>query len=143
MVILANGSETIAKRIGSACSLPSLPLTSVFYIPGSSFNLISISKLTRDLIYLITFSDNPVTLQDRSTRQTIGIRCESQGLISAPLHLPLLALPWILLSLFTVILVIQTFSSFGKWFLVFLLCFQLSVSHVNLGNILVSHFQSA
>ena len=67
MVTLANGSQTIAKGIDSACPLPSIPLTSVLYIPDSPFNLISISKLTRDLNCLITFSDNSVTLQDRST----------------------------------------------------------------------------
>ena len=143
MVTLANGSQTIAKGIGSACPLPSLPLTSILYVPDSPFNLISISKLTRDLNCLITFSDHSVTLQDRSTGQMIGLRRESQGLfILASLHLPLLALLWILLSLFTIIMVIRTFQSFRKWFLVFLVCPQLSVSHVSLGNTLVSHFQS-
>ena len=46
----------------------------------SLFNLISISKLTRDFNCLITFSDHSVTLQDRSTRQTMGIEREFQGL---------------------------------------------------------------
>ena len=49
MIILANRSQTMAKRIGSACPLPSIPLTFVLYVPDSPFNLISISKLTRDL----------------------------------------------------------------------------------------------
>ena len=86
MVTLANGSQTIAKGIGSACPLPSPPLTSVLYVPDSFFNLISISKLTRDLNCLITFSDHSITLQDRSTGQTIGIGRESQGLfhLSSP-----------------------------------------------------------
>ena len=39
--------------------------------------------------------------------------------ILARLHLPLLAFPWILISLFTIVLVILTFQSFRKWFLVF------------------------
>ena len=77
MATLANGSQTIVKGTGSACPLPSLPLTFVFYVPDSPFNLISINKLTRDLNYLITFSNNSVTLQDRSTGRTIGIGCES------------------------------------------------------------------
>ena len=80
MVTLANGSQTIAKGIGSTCPLPSLPLTFVLYAPDSPFNLISISKLTRDLNCLITFSNNSITLQDRSTGRTIAIRRESQGL---------------------------------------------------------------
>ena len=67
MVTLANGSQTIAKGIDSACLLPSLPLTFVLYVLDSPFNLISISKLIRDLNCLITFSDHSVTLQDQST----------------------------------------------------------------------------
>ena len=77
MVTLANGSQIIAKGIGSACPLPFLPLTFVLYVPNSPFNLIFISKLTRDPNCLITFSDNFVTLQDRGTRRTIGIGRES------------------------------------------------------------------
>ena len=77
MVTLANGSQTIVKGIGSTCPLPFLPLTSVLYVPDSPFNLISINKLARDLNCLITFFDNSVTLQDRSTGRTIGIGHES------------------------------------------------------------------
>ncbi|RVW39243.1 Retrovirus-related Pol polyprotein from transposon TNT 1-94 [Vitis vinifera] len=63
----ANGSQTVAKGIGLALPLPSLPLTSVLYTPECPFNLISISKITRTLNCSITFSDKFVTLQDRST----------------------------------------------------------------------------
>ena len=80
MITLANGSQTMAKGISSACSLSSIPLTSVLYVLDSPFNMISISKLTRDLNCLITFSDNSITLQDRSTWRTIGIGREFQGL---------------------------------------------------------------
>ncbi|RVW29046.1 hypothetical protein CK203_088909 [Vitis vinifera] len=52
-VTLANGSQTVAKGIGLALPLPSLPLTSVLYTPECPFNLISISKITRTLIALI------------------------------------------------------------------------------------------
>ena len=84
---LANGSQTIAKGIGSVCPLPSLPLTSILYVPNFPFNLISISKLTRDLHCVLTFSHNFVTLQDRHTEKTIDIGHESQGLfyLSSPL----------------------------------------------------------
>ena len=86
MITLVNGSQTMAKGMGLACPLPSIPLTSVHYVTNSPFNLISISKLTRDLNCLITFSDNSVTLQDRSTGRTIGIGREFQGLfhLSSP-----------------------------------------------------------
>ena len=86
-ITLANGSQTIAKGIGSVCPLPSLPHTSVLYVPNFLFNLISISKLTRDLHCVLTFSHNSITLQDRRTGKTIGIGHESQGLfhLSSPL----------------------------------------------------------
>ena len=86
-ITLANGSQTIAKGIGSACPLPSLPLTSILYVSNFSFNLISISKLTRDLYCILTFSHNSVAMQDRSTGKTIDIGYESQGLshLSSPL----------------------------------------------------------
>ena len=73
MITLANGSQTMAKEISSAYPLPSVPHTSVLYVPDCPFNLISISKLTRDLNFLITFSDNSVTLQDRGIGRTFGI----------------------------------------------------------------------
>ena len=60
--------------------------TFVLNVLDSPFNLISISELTRDLNCLITFSNNFVTLRDRSTGRTIGIGCEFQGLfhLSSP-----------------------------------------------------------
>ena len=69
----------MAKGIGLDCSLPFVPLTSVFYVFDSPFNMISISKLTRNLNCLITFFDNSVTLQDRSTGRTIDIVREFEG----------------------------------------------------------------
>ena len=86
-ITLANGSQTIAEGIGSAFPLPSLPLISILYVLDFPFNLISISKLTRDLHCVLTISHNFVTLQDRSTRKTIGIGHESQVLfhLSSPL----------------------------------------------------------
>ena len=80
MITLANGSQTMAKGIGSTCPLTFVPLTSVLYVLDCPFNLIFINKLTRDLNCLITFSNNFVTLQDQSTGRTIGIGREFQGL---------------------------------------------------------------
>ena len=86
-ITLANGSQTIAKGIGLACPLPSLPLTSIFYVPDFPFNLISIHKLTLDLHCLLTFYHNSVNLQDWSTGMTISMGHESQCLFH--LRLPL------------------------------------------------------
>ena len=87
MITLANGSQTMAKGIGSTYRLPFVPFTSVLYVLDYPFNLIYISKLTCDLPCLITFSDNSVTLQDQSTGRMIGIRREFQCLF----HLNLLS----------------------------------------------------
>ena len=80
MITLANGTQTMAKGIGFACPLTSLPLTSVLYVHDSPFNIISIRKLIHDLNCSITFSHSSITLQERSTRRMIDIRYESQGL---------------------------------------------------------------
>ena len=63
-ITLSNGTQTMAKGIGSACPLPSLPLTFVLYVSNSPFNLFFISKLIHDLNCSITFSHFSVTLQD-------------------------------------------------------------------------------
>ena len=141
MVTLTNGSQTIVKGIGSAYPLPSLPLTFIFYFPDSPFNLISINMLTRDLNCFITFSDNSVTLQYQSMGMMIGIGHEFKGLY----HLSSPSSSTACTSTDTPLLIHSclghpNISSFGKWFFV---CPQLSVSRVNLGNILVSHSQSA
>ena len=144
MISLANGTQTMAKGIGSACPLLSVPLTSIFYVFYSSFNLISISKFTRDLNCLITFSDNSVSLLDRSTGRTIDIGREFQGLF----HLSPPSSSTACTSMDTHLLIHSrlghpNISKFQVRFLVFLVCPQSSVSHVNFGNILVSHFPSA
>ena len=64
MITSANGTQTMAKGIESACPLSSLPLTFVLYVPDSPFNIISVSKLMHDLNCSITFSHSSVTLQD-------------------------------------------------------------------------------
>ncbi|RVW15286.1 Retrovirus-related Pol polyprotein from transposon RE1 [Vitis vinifera] len=115
-VTLANGSQTVAKGIGLALPLPSLPLTSVLYTPECPFNLISISKITRTLNCSITFSDKFVTLQDRSTGKTIGIGRESQGLYHlTSIHLLQFAFPLMLLSSFTIVWATLVSPSSRRW----------------------------
>ena len=62
MITLANGTQAMAKGIGSTCPLLSLPLTSVLSVPDSPFNLIFISKLIYYLNRSITFYHSSVTL---------------------------------------------------------------------------------
>ena len=80
MITLVDGTQTMAKGIKFACSLPSFPLASVLYVPDFQFNLIFMSKLIHDLNCSITFSHSFVTLQDRNMGRTIDIGHESQGL---------------------------------------------------------------
>ncbi|KAK2380773.1 putative mitochondrial protein [Trifolium repens] len=77
---LANGSKAQVTGVGQASPLPSLLLNYVLFVPGSPFNLISISKLTSSLNCSITFCSNSFSIQERGTGKTIGTGFESQGL---------------------------------------------------------------
>ena len=57
MITLANGSQTMVKEVCSVCPLSSEPLTFVLYVPNCPFNMISISKLTRDFNCLIIVNE--------------------------------------------------------------------------------------
>ena len=59
---------------------PSIPLTSVLSLPNFSFNLMSVSKLTRALKCYISFFPDFCLFQDLMTKQIIGRGCESGGL---------------------------------------------------------------
>jgi len=79
-ITVANGSKAQVTGIGQASPLPSLSLNYVLFVPGSPFNLISISKLAQSLNCSITFSSDSFLIQDRSTGKTIGTGSQSQGL---------------------------------------------------------------
>ena len=59
---------------------PSIPLTSVSSLPNLSFNLMSVSKLTRALKCYISFFPNFCLFQDLMTKQIISRGRESKGL---------------------------------------------------------------
>ena len=79
-ITLVNQIQTKPKRIGKAKPVSSVTLDFVLYVPGSPFNLASVSRLTKALHCSITFFDHFFLMQDRRTGQTIGTRYESQGL---------------------------------------------------------------
>ena len=58
----------------------SIPLTSVLSLPNFSFNLMSVSKLTRALKCYISFFPDFCLFQDLMTKQIIGRGRESGGL---------------------------------------------------------------
>ena len=80
LVTLANGCKTAATGIGQAQILPSIFVDSVLYVPESPFNLISVSKLIHSHKCSVTFTNDCVSIQDRSTGKLIGIGRESEGL---------------------------------------------------------------
>jgi len=79
-VTLADGSRVSSHGVGTVKLFPSLTIDNVLYVPGSPFNLLSISRLTRSLDCVVSFTNNSVCLQDQSSKQVIGTGCESHCL---------------------------------------------------------------
>jgi len=79
-IITINGSETQSTGIGTVKVLPSLSITSVLYVPGAPFNLISLSQLIRSHDCIVTFTKGNVILLDRISGRQVGVGCESNGL---------------------------------------------------------------
>ena len=81
IVTLANGSRSCVLGSGTIVPTPSIPLTSALSLPNFSFNLMSVSKLTRALLkcYILFFPDFCL-FQDLMTKQIIGRDCESGDL---------------------------------------------------------------
>jgi len=77
---VANGSKVSSHGIGTIYLFPSLPTDNVLYVPGSPFNLLSVSRLTRSLDCVVSFTKDFVCLQDRSLGWIIGTGCESHGI---------------------------------------------------------------
>ena len=77
-VTLADGSQSNVQGIGNIDT--GLPLKSVLYIPSLSYNLLSVSKITKDLNCSIEFFPETCVFQDLITKQIIGKGYESRGL---------------------------------------------------------------
>ncbi|KAG8655008.1 hypothetical protein MANES_05G202440v8 [Manihot esculenta] len=68
-VTLANDSQTQVKGIGKVQFLPSISLTTILFSPECPYILISISKLTKNLNYSVTFTTDSIVVQDRVLRE--------------------------------------------------------------------------
>ena len=77
---LVDGSTSCVLRSRTIHLTPLITLTFVMSFPQFSFNLISVSKLTRTLNCSISFFSNYCLIQDLLTKQIIGRECESRGL---------------------------------------------------------------
>ena len=79
-VTLADGSAIIVYGLGTANLSPNLSLSSILYIPDFSFNLLSISKLTKILNCAAILFSTHCIFQDLKTRKIIGGGHEADGL---------------------------------------------------------------
>ena len=79
-VTLADWSTSCVLRSGTIHLTPLITLTSVMSLPQFSFNLISVSKLTRTLNCSISFFPDHCLIQDLSTKRIIGRGRKSKGL---------------------------------------------------------------
>ena len=85
-VYLPNGDNVKVTHTGS-CHLTSQDkIENVLLIPDFKFNLLSISKLTRDLNCVVSFFPDIVIFQDLYNGQVRGIGGESEGLYHLPIH---------------------------------------------------------
>ena len=80
-VTMADGSQSCVLESGTIVPTPSIPLTSVSSLPNFSFNLMSVSKLTRAIKGYISFFLDFCLFQDLMTKQIIGRGHESGGFI--------------------------------------------------------------
>ena len=71
-VILTNGSQSCVLGSSTNFPTPSIPLSSVLSLPNFSFNLMSVSKLTRARKCYISFFPDFCLFQNLMTKQIIG-----------------------------------------------------------------------
>ena len=80
IVTLTDESTSCVLRLGTIHSTPLITLTSVLSSPQFSFNLTSVSKLTRTLNCSISFFSDYFFIQDLLMKQIIGRGRETGGL---------------------------------------------------------------
>lgn len=79
-VTIADGSTPHVLGSGTIELTPSVSLSSVLSLPNFSFNLLSVSKITRALKCCVSFFPDYCVFQDLSTKKIIGRGRESDGL---------------------------------------------------------------
>jgi hypothetical protein len=79
LVTVANGSKVPIDQIGTTTML-SNKISNVLYLPTFASNLISVSKITKELNCNVIFSPENVVFQDRITKKMIGEGSLENGL---------------------------------------------------------------
>jgi len=80
LVKLPNGNFVPVTHIGTVRLSSTLILTNVLYVPSFSFNLISVSQLTKNVSCCLLFFANTCYIQHLHPWKTIGVGRESGGL---------------------------------------------------------------
>ena len=75
-----DGSYTPVAGKGTISLTKFFSLELVLHVPNLSCNILSISKLMRDLNCVAKFSSTSVVFQDLALGRTIGSACECEGL---------------------------------------------------------------
>ena len=78
-VSVADGKISTATGQGTVV-VADLVLNSVLYVPNFHYNLLSVSKLTKDLNCAVIFSPSRCEFQELSSGRTIGSAQETNGL---------------------------------------------------------------
>ena len=81
-VKMPNGEYVMAIGEGTVL-VGKLFLKGVLYVPEMRCNLIFVSKLARDKVYILKFTDRLCVVQDRTSRMLIGLGEELEGLYVA------------------------------------------------------------
>ena len=79
-IVLADGTTTTVAGVGDVQVNPDLVLKNVLHVPRLSTNLVSIQKLTQDLICRVIFYASYCEFQDQSSDRKIGLAKEHNGL---------------------------------------------------------------
>ncbi|CAN1280565.1 Retrovirus-related Pol polyprotein from transposon RE1 [Linum perenne] len=79
-VTLPNGSSLSATNTGSVRLSSHLQLSNVLYVPGFSFNLLSVSRLTQSLNVSVEFCVQQCRILDLLSQKMIGIAYQTRGL---------------------------------------------------------------
>ncbi|XP_030934597.1 uncharacterized protein LOC115960041 [Quercus lobata] len=80
VVALPNGETALVTHIGSICISENLVLTNVLCVPSFSFNLLSVSQLTKKMHCCLIFLSAFCFIQDLNCWRTIGVGEVHDGL---------------------------------------------------------------
>jgi len=73
LIDLPNGVRIMSTKQGTVPLGEKLKLNKVLYVPNLNSNLVSVARMTKDLHCTITFFDDHCILQDRPSRNPIGL----------------------------------------------------------------------